>query len=189
MRLIARYLLFLCLPLAIIMSISLCLHKKPEHPTLHPASKKPDQFMIGVTATKFGETGALHSRLTSPDIRHYPQDNTALVLQPNITVFQDTSPPWHITAKRAQASHGLQVIHLYDNVKMHQAAGADNQETTLLTQAMTFYPDRRFAETQKPVTLLQPHNRVDTVGMEVNMADGWVKLLSQARGVYSPENP
>ena len=187
MHLSKRTFFWLTLFAAIATTILLVLEVKPIHPHHQLLRDQiPDQFMWDVSATKFDEKGVRTSELRSPHIVHYPKDDTSALKTPKITVYHAPAPAWHIQAKHGKTQEGTSIIDLSEDVRIHQAAGKNNYETTLLTQALTFYPDRHFAETDKPVTMFQPGSHVEATGMQADFVNNWVKLLSHARGDYAP---
>ncbi|GJM07403.1 MAG: hypothetical protein DHS20C10_11370 [marine bacterium B5-7] len=182
-----RSFFWLILLTAIASTILLVREVKPVHQ--HDQALRdqiPDQFMWDVTATKFDEQGVRTSKLYSPHVIHYPKDDTSTLTTPKITIYRAPDPAWYIQAKHGTTRQGTTIIHLTDDVRIHQAAGKNNHETTLLTQALSFYPDRHFAETDKPVTMFQPGSYVNATGMQADFINNWVKLLSNARGDYAP---
>jgi lipopolysaccharide export system protein LptC len=92
--------------------------------------------------------------------------------------------PWNIYADRGQARHGADIIQLWDNVRLLQAAGAKNQALTIKTSAMTIYPQQQYAETDQPITLWQPGGTASSVGLRAWQKTGIIELLSRAQGHY-----
>ena len=52
------------------------------------------------------------------------------------------------------------------------------------TSQLYVFPDKQYAETDKPVTIEQPGSVINSVGLRAFMDTGKVELLSQARGTY-----
>jgi lipopolysaccharide export system protein LptC len=146
----------------------------------------PDAYMEDIVAKRLNTAGILDAELISPRLVHYPQTNRTEALNPDMIFYSDQHPPWEVTAPHGIANSGLEVIYLDGNVKVRQHPSATSYEITLLTNTLTLYPDKDYAETSSPVTVLQHDDHVESVGMQINLAQGWVKLLSSARGYYAP---
>lgn len=182
---LAPGLLFLTLTLSLYLSYTMQSHLDKDMTS--PTKRLPDAFMESVQATRLNKDGKLASLLTAPRLTHYPKSNTTLVEAPHLVIYRDTDPPWHITALHAKAQDDLATVHLFDDVKIHEAKGPNNYDTTLLTTALTFYPERRFVETNQPITLLQPGSKIEATGMQASLPNGWIKFLSDAKGAYDPK--
>jgi len=144
----------------------------------------PDAFATNIEATKMDKFGKPKSVLKSPKSTHYQQNDTTQLEKPFIILYKQNEPPWHIHADHGTAIHGSEKITLYGHVKFRQLPGTNSHYMTLTTSEMTFYPDRSFAETDKPVTIRQPGNIVHAVGLQADTEKSYIKLLSKTRGQY-----
>jgi lipopolysaccharide export system protein LptC len=146
----------------------------------------PDAFMEDVHAKRMDSFGHLESELTTPKLIHYPENDRLTIESPQMIIYREKTPPWTINANHAETYADFKLVYLWEDVKIHEAASKDSYETTLLTHALTLYPDRRFAETDQEITMIQPGSEIKATGMQVSLPEGWVKLLSKARGFYDP---
>jgi lipopolysaccharide export system protein LptC len=144
----------------------------------------PDAFMTEITAVQFNKLGKLNNTLTSPKLVHYQQEDTTLLDTPYIIHYVEDEPPWHISAKHGKAVDETTKIILWEKVKFHQPPGPNSHNTTLLTSKMTYYPKKSFAETDAPVTIIQPGTIVHSIGLQADLNKVEITLLSQVRGQY-----
>lgn len=152
------------------------LHKvNPEH---------YDSFMTNVHGIKLDKFGKPHDELFSPNIKHYLTNDSAISEKPLFIFYGKDGPPWHVQADHAKSINGNKLIFLWDNVHIQQLPGPNSRNVTLTTTQMTVYPDRSFAETDKPVTIKQPGSIVHGVGMQADLNKGKVKILSKTSGMY-----
>jgi len=152
-------------------------------------SNHPDSYMNDVIATQMDEQGKLKDELKSPLLVHFPNGNSTNITSPHFIIYNSdsTDEPWHITANYGQAHDGINIIELWDHVKLMQPAGAQNAETTMVTTAMTVFPKQQYAQTQQPVKVWQAGSVVTSVGLHADLKTGEIDLLSQARGKYQPD--
>lgn len=160
--------------------------KSLQEPVDRPESpQNPDAYVFNINAVKMNvDTGTPTDQLFSPEMVHYPTNNSTNITTPHLTVFQNNEQPWQINADRGQAINGSEVIQLWDHVKLEQAAGPNNQAFIITTTAMTIYPKQQYAETNQPIMLWQPSGTVNSVGLRAYQTTGIIDLLSQVKGHY-----
>lgn len=144
----------------------------------------PDSIADDVLVININAQGNPASRFSAVRMVHYPYQDTTLTTQPNLVIYVNDEQPWTITANHGKAIEGSNSIQLWDNVKFHQPAGSDKPASTVLTESFTYWPNRQFGETDKPVTLLQPGVKVTAVGLTANTITGKVDLLNEVRSSY-----
>lgn len=150
-------------------------------------SQTPDMFVHNITVRTFDTKGALANQLTSPFMEHLPQDNTHVFTAPNILVQQNDEPAWTIQSKKAKAIHGGQQITFTEDVIVHQNPGEKNQESTLTTEKIVYYPKEKKASTDLLVTFTQSGHVVQSTGMKADLEQKSLQLLQKAKGYYAPK--
>lgn len=153
------------------------------------AAENPDGFMTQVHYTHYDKNGDIQSKLYSPKIIHYNENDKAHLEKPSLTMHTVDKQTWIITADQGTSLNGSKQINLQDNVKVQRIKDASHINT-LTTTALTAFPDRQFAQTDQAVTIVQPGSIVKAVGMTANLKTGDITLLSQTQGIYNqvPQN-
>ncbi len=145
----------------------------------------PDFIAHDVVAIETDNTGKLHNKFISSEIVHYAKDDTAFYDKPHIISYSATEKqPWDITANHGQSIHGTKKLILWDDVNIHEPEGAMNNDTRITTSRLIVYPSQNYAETDEPVTFIEPGLVVHSVGMKIYFKEKRVELLNQARGEY-----
>lgn len=147
-------------------------------------SMTTDTIIHHLTVQQFDTDGRRIHYLQTPLMRHIPSNNTHQLKTPHIIVIQQNQPAWDIQAKNATALYGGKQITFNDNVVVYQKKEGDNQETTLKTEEITYFPNDKLATTHKDITFIQAGNLVQSTGMTAYLAENRVKLLNNARGTY-----
>ena len=101
-------------------------------------------------------------------------------------IKQANQMPWDIQSERAIAVQGGDEITFIKNVIIHQSQGKNNQESTLRTEKIIYYPKIQKATTPLMGRFEQPGTVVSSKGMNVYLAEKRVELLNRARGRYAP---
>ena len=146
----------------------------------------PDAFMEDVTAVIMDKQGKPQMKIITPKLAHYPEKDTTQFISPQLTLYRKSPKPWFITSKFAKATEGVENINFWDNVTVHHAADENNPATLIKTSTLTVYPNKKLAETDHLITMIQPSLIVKAIGMHADMNTGDIKLLSHARGEYVP---
>lgn len=154
--------------------------------TAHTQNNHPDFFVKNIYAVEFNPNGEIYHTLKTPYLLHYPFQDTSYLTTPELLLYsQDRSKqPWNISARKGIARQGTKVINLIDNVIIHEPAGVNNSNLTIRTSELTIYPATNLAQTDKPVTFIEPGIEVHSIGMNAYLKEKRVQLLNQAKGVY-----
>ncbi len=147
-------------------------------------NNSPDAFMEDVVALIMDKQGKPHMKIVTPKLVHYPEKDTTQLTSPELTLYRNSLEPWFIKSRFATATDGTDYIHFWDNVTIHHAADENNAATFIKTTTLTVFPNKKLAETNQLITLIQPNLLVKSLGMKANMNTGDIKLLSEARGEY-----
>ena len=183
-----RTTVFLSLIFFLTVSISLALmirgnsHLKEQQPQ---PKNEMDAYMVNVTYTKYNKQGLLQNHLFSPLMKHYAKDNSTDFEKPDFLLYTSTRIPWTIKANYGKSLNGNQEVHLWGQVKLHQPKDKTNPETTITTSALTIYPQKSYAVTNRKVVIKRPGSVVKGKGVEAYIKKGVIKILSQSRGVYA----
>lgn len=154
----------------------------------HNSKTTPDAFMIGAEYASFDVNGQLRNSIIVPKMLHYPANNVSEFTDPSMVFYSNKAEPWHVSANSGQSQGGIEEIHLWDNVRIHQPAGPKNREVTINTNSLTIFPREESVITNAPITIKQPGAEVYAVGLRANLKKGEVQLLSGAKAVYQALN-
>lgn len=184
----ARYWLPL-LPLLGLLGITYWLNQQVQPEAAKPdASKRhdPDAIMENFSAVKFNELGKPRFVMAAKKLQHYPDDDSTTLEMPRLTTLSAKQPAIHVVARRGTVSSGGDEVFLHEDVEVLREAGADREAMTVQTEFLHVVPDRDWADTDRPVTIVDPHNTVHAIGLEMNNQARTLKLLSQVRSEHVP---
>jgi lipopolysaccharide export system protein LptC len=184
----ARYWLPL-LPLLGLLGVTYWLNQQVQPEAAKPdASKRhdPDAIMENFSAVKFNEQGTPRFISAAKKMQHYPDDDSTTLEVPRLTSLSADKPAIHIIAKRGTVSNRGDEVFLHDDVEVLREASADREELRLLTDYLHVVPDRDWADTDRPVTIVDAHNTIHAVGLEMDNNARTLKLLSQVNSEHVP---
>ena len=152
----------------------------------HTLSTTTDMIVQNLTVHQFDTDGKLVNYLKTPLMRHTALNNTHWFRDPYIVIAQKNQPNWEIHSKQATALNGGQKITFNNQVVIHQGKDKHTLESTLKTEAITYFPKDKLATTLLDVTYERPGNIVQSKGMRAYLTEKRVQFLSEARGTYEP---
>ncbi len=141
----------------------------------------PDYIVDNFTVRRFGPEGFLQHTLHAAHMRHFPDDDSTLVLKPELTYHR--TPETHVSARQAYLDSGAKHIKLMDDVII-QRAGTNKPETILTTQVLDVTPDNETASTNAPVTITQGQSNVRGSGLRTDNRIGQHVLTGRVNGIF-----
>lgn len=148
------------------------------------ALHEPDYFLHKFAATTLNHEGKAQHRLEADYLEHYPDNDTIEITRLKLELYRKDLPPWTARAEQGIVYERGERIELSGNVRLHRPATADGEAMTLLTETLTVYPQREYAETDAAVTITGEHSKTRAVGMRLDVGQGLLELLSDTRGTY-----
>lgn len=148
----------------------------------------PDFIVTQANLRKIDETGRLKYTLKSTEIRHYPDDETTDLTQPDLVFYNPKKSNVSVTSDRAHMSKDGEQVDLYGNVRIVRAASAKDPEMVATAPELTVFPDEEKAFTKSPVLITQGKSWVKGVGMQMdNRAQTYI-LESKASAVLESKH-
>lgn len=144
----------------------------------------PDVIMGNFFATKMNEQGKPRFLLHAQQLRHYPDHDSTELDAPRLNIVTDERPDVHMVARRGIVSSRGEEVFLHDDVNVLRDAVGDQSAMTLRTEYLRVLPDKDWADTDRPVTIVDAHNTVHAIGMEMDNNARILKLLSQVRSEH-----
>jgi lipopolysaccharide export system protein LptC len=153
----------------------------------HSGPREVDYTLTGLDVIRMTEAGRPAHRLRADQLRHFTDDDTSELTGPQLTVYQDRSPPWEVDAEGAWVSADGSLVLLTGEVVIDRAAGADSPPMRLVTRDLRVQPRQDYAETDEKVRVETDTDWLDAVGMQAWLRPpSRLKFLSQVKGYYVP---
>ena len=137
----------------------------------------------------FDENGRLAYTFKSLKLSHFRptdqiEDSYTSVTEPDI-VFLGNDKPWRMKAKlgRVQAN---QVITLSDGVELEHES-INGSKTKMTTSELVIDTNNKVAYTDEAVTIVSNLGEITAVGMQADMSNKKITLLSRVRGRHMPQ--
>ena len=152
-------------------------------PALGSGSRPPaaaNYFLRGTSASEYDAQGQLSAIITSPEIVHQPATDSARMRNPAFRFYEQGELTWTVDASWGELYGNGQRIELEQQVLI---ASAD-QRNQLKTPALTVFPKRQVAVTDRPVSLSAANGFTRATGMRANLKKERIELQQNVRGQY-----
>ncbi len=174
-------------PLLGLLAITYWLNQQVQpEPDKPDGSKRhdPDAIMENFSAIRLNEQGVPRFIMAAKKMQHYPDDDSTTLEVPRLTSLSAEQPPIHIIARQGNVSSKGDEVFLYHDVEVLREASTEREELTLHTEYLHIVPDRDWADTDRPVVIVDAHNTVHAIGLEMDNNARTLKLLSQVRSEH-----
>ncbi|MGH1440994.1 MAG: LPS export ABC transporter periplasmic protein LptC [Cellvibrionaceae bacterium] len=164
-----------------------------------PQPNYPITLVNNALTKQYDEQGNLNYSLFSKTVHYYDKvlkdKPEAVFEEPRFIVYerqQTTTEQKTITqtltisANTAEANQKQDRLILIGNVVLEQQ-NAQGEITQLRTERLQIHPDRRYAESSKPVIIKDKVGTTSATGLKVFFDDKRIELLSKVKGQYVPQ--
>lgn len=142
----------------------------------------PDFVIENFELRRFDPEGMLQHTLRAREMRHYPDDDSSVILAPDLTYHRD--PPTHVVARTALMTGEGKHVELVDDVRITRGATGGKPATVLSTGRLDVWPDAEIASTRTAVTLVQGRNKIVGSGMDARHQSATYILAGPVRGIF-----
>lgn len=143
---------------------------------------EPGHIIENATLELYDDSGQLTRRITSPDVRHTPQQNTTRLDSPHATLIDNQQRQWHATANTGTLDSQQQRLTLDGEARLI----APEEGWQLDTQKLYYDSRQAHAWSSTPVVLQQPPQRMFARHMDVWLNTQTLRLTDNVRGYHPP---
>ncbi len=147
-----------------------------------PAKQRPDFYLINSSSKQYDEAGLLDIIMKSDALEHNPEDDSISLQKPYFQVFQQGVATWEVKALTGTAYNNGDKVDLEQRVEIINTS----KQSSVTTPQLFIFPNKKKANTEKPVTLRSPNGFTRAIGMTANLETKNIALLDQVRGQYEP---
>lgn len=142
----------------------------------------PDYIVEKFEVRRFDPAGALQHTLVADLMRHYPDDDSTVVLAPRITYHRP--PPTHVTAREARLDSKGKHVELIGDVRIARSGEDGLPDTVLATARLDAWPDDEIARSAAPVAITRGRTRIEGRGLAADDKTATYVLDGPVRGTF-----
>ena len=185
--------------LAALAALTFWLDAQVQHPTdSHAAEQRhdPDLFMTNFRAVNFDEAGRVKQALTAKRAQHHPDDDTVEFISPLLVLTDPGRPKLTVRSAEGTLSGDHETALFRGDVHATRepgSAGSAGGEAVgpleLTTDLLRVVPSKGLAETDRPVTIVEPRGIIQGNGIVLDNNSRAMTVKSGVRGSFNPESP
>lgn len=159
-----------------------------NEPPFNQKEHIPDSYAYNIQMLQFDQNGILRYELHSPEIQHFPDDNSAALINPMVIAHKDNAPPITIYGKDAVVTEEAEVIYLYNGTTITRPPF--QKRGFLKAQAPYFVvlPNSDFAFTNSDFLFSENEKSwVKSIGAELFLDRSVLHLKSKVTSFIQPE--
>jgi len=171
-----------------------------QAPALHrdgSSRHDPDLFLTDFKAVTFDARGLPRESLTAASARHFPDDDSAELADPTLSLTEPDHPKMTITADSGIIAGDREHGEFKGHVKVlrdAESAPAQPGETpsgpvTLTTSLLHVDTQEARVTTDQPVTIEEPRGIIHGRGLQFDNKAKRVRIESHVSGTLSPQQP
>ena len=127
--------------------------------------------------------GNINLEISSPLLRKVAQSEVGTIKSPQIRIKQ-ADQQWHITSESAIITADREYISLIGDVNMLRLNEISGEKLKITTRDVMLRVTPRTASTESFVTIVQYGERIDALGMNLDMVNDNFELLNDVRAYY-----
>ncbi len=127
--------------------------------------------------------GNISLRISAPLLRKVAQSEVATIKSPRIQIKQDDQQ-WHITAESAIITADREYVSLIGDVNMLRLNDISGETLKIITRDVMLRVSPRTASTESLVTIVQFGDRLDALGMNLDIINDSFELLNDVQAHY-----
>ena len=161
-----------------------------QHYQSKSVNKKFVPYDVTITHPSYqwtNEQGVIRGNIKAKRADYNTKSSETWLHQPAI-VSQDVNHNlWHVVSKHGHSFQLKHMIHLWDNVVILKGTEGSPNLTSIHTNSLTLLPDQEKAYTNDKVLFEHGDHKIESYGVTIDIKNGIIHLLSNARGVYEPK--
>lgn len=149
-----------------------------------------DLYVENFRAASLDDKGRIHQALVARAARHFPDDDSTDLDQPQITFNDPDKPRLTVTADKASINGARDRVVFSGHVKGVRDASSETAHdgpTTITSEYLLVMPKEDKIVTDKAVTITDPRGIINATGMEYDNKTKIVKLRSRVSGQIEPQ--
>tara|TARA_B100001250_G_scaffold182322_1_gene156880 strand:+ start:764 stop:1336 length:573 start_codon:yes stop_codon:yes gene_type:complete len=141
----------------------------------------PDYYMENFNTLKMNKEGTPKNHLSASYMAHYPDDNTTELDYPELKIFRENKLPINVRADKGWVTSSNEVILLTGNVHLYQLNDSGEMSLELMTKDARILIDKKYAETNKPATLISKNSTTNSTGMRIYLEEQRMEFLNNVQ--------
>ena len=161
---------------------------RPEKTQKQADSSRSDYRLVDFTMMAFNEDGQESFSLSSPLLERDPLGKSLAISKPAFAFPNDTGEVWRATSESAWVSDKAREIELRQQVRIIGPVSPQGLQTVFSTEKLTVYPKQNRIHGDDWVTISHGTSILKGLGLEADLKQHRVQLLTKVQAHYAPKD-
>ena len=154
-----------------------------------PVTARSDYRMQDFLLQAFGEDGDPAFSLKSPLLERSIDGKSVEILKPVFEFPDSGGGEWHARAKTAWVSERAREVQLRDDVRITGPVSKQGLHTEIRVDRISVFPKEKRMASDRRVTIRHGTSILEGTGLDADMDQRRVRLLSEVNARYVPSSP
>jgi len=136
-----------------------------------PRARVPDYVVSRFEAIETDPTGRRSRRLEAEQMRQFVAEDLAEMDLPSLTLYEAEGPPWRAKSREGLLLSGGDEVRLSKEVRIERAGSGSNRPVRLDTSQLTIWPQRQYAQGDRPVRIVSEEDWLTAEGVRLWFAE------------------
>lgn len=157
----------------------------PDH--ARDLNQLPDYSMSDFTITAIHTNGKNAYFLKATHMEHFPETDLIIVEKPDFEMTRTAGLHWSSSANQGFLTETNKTVILKGDVVIQRKIEGEKTPIVISTDSLRIKSDSGTLDTRDPIRLDDNGNRIQATGMQANVKNRNIQLLSEVRGIYEPQ--
>jgi len=149
--------------------------------TIDMAASQADYYLEAFETRKLDSEGKPEYTVTGDSLSHYPDDDRSVIIKPRLVMYRQQHV-WTMDSPEGVLTPDPETFRLSGNVIMVRTGQDD--EIRLETRDVMVKTEQHLVQTNQPVTVSSDNWKLQSIGLESDIDDGTLILLSNVTARY-----
>ena len=156
---------------------------EPIETTIDMRASQADYYLEAFETRKFDVEGNPQYVMKGDTLSHYPEDDRSVIVEPRLVVYRN-DVVWQMSSPRGVFTPQPDTFVLDGEVSMLRSGSGSDEDVKLETSNVVVMTEANKVTTDQPITVTAENWQLRSIGLESNIDDGTLKLLSNVTARY-----
>lgn len=159
--------------------------QQEEAAVFTPQEHRPDAWARDLDVTEMDDLGKPRYNLKADKMVHFDDDESTVLTEPRLTVFNHDRPPWHVDSTVGWVSADRTLVLLTGEVIINREGKGRLRPLRAVTSELRVKPQENYAETDRHVRIDSRDDWLESDGAEIWFEEPVrMKFLSRVKASY-----
>lgn len=158
----------------------------PDLPVVGGEAGPLGYYLRDANISIMGEDGDVLYEISAAAVEERPAENRTVLSSVSVRYSPAAEVPWEVRADSGEIPNNERYIELSGAVRLASTGESGREPTIIQAPRLRFTPDDYLATTDTGVSVQLGAERLDAIGMNVDLKGDYLELESTVHGLFNP---